>query len=185
MLLPALSIVEHEILPAPNRSLRLAVAKTGLFNGKKHLFSFPRYRGTVRFDRDSPPESSVELEIDARSLVVEDDWVSEQDRAKIKAFTLEQILQASRFPWLRFQSAAVRAAGDEIRVTGGLTVRDVKRTVAISLRLEEASAAGLAFAGHCLFPMSAFGIKPPSAAFGAIGTRDEMELSFELQTQPR
>ncbi len=177
--------VEHEILPAPGARLQLKVAKTGLFSGRKHLFSFPRFRGVVRFDRDRPADSSVELEMDVRALVVEDDWVSAKDRAKIKEHTEQQMLDVARHPMLRFASSEVQAAGDRIRVVGALTVRGVTRAVEVSVLLREASDEGLVLEGYAMFPMTRFGLTPPSTAFGAIGTRDEMEFEFVLKTRPR
>lgn len=177
--------VEHQILPAPGARLRLKVAKTGLFSGRKHIFSFPRFQGVVRFDSDRPADSSVELEIDACALVVEDDWVSGKDRAKIKEYTEQQMLDVARHPTLRFASSAVQAAGNRVRVTGALTVRGVTRPVEVSVVLREASAEGLVLEGYAIFPMTQFGLTPPSAAFGAIGTRDEMEFEFVLTTRPR
>jgi len=177
--------VEHEIVPAPGASLRLKVVKTGLFSGRKHIFSFPRFQGVVRFDGDRPADSSVELEIDARALVVEDDWVSNKDRAKIKEYTEQQMLDVARHPVLRFASSAVEAAGNRIRVSGALTVRGVTRPVEVALVLREASEEGLVLEGYAIFPMTQFGLTPPSAAFGAIGTRDEMEFEFVLKTRPR
>ena len=41
----------------------------------------------------------------------------------------------------------------------------------------------LRFAGSTTFGMKAYGIKPPSALLGAIGTRDEMDLTFRLRAQ--
>jgi len=43
---------------------------------------------------------------------------------------------------------------------------------------------GQQFTGSAVFPMSRFGMGPPKAALGAVGTRDEVSVQFTLIAQP-
>ncbi|MFN0172163.1 MAG: YceI family protein [Bryobacteraceae bacterium] len=177
--------VEQEIAPAAANQFRLTVAKTGLFSGKKHLFDFETYQGVIRFEKDDPAKSSVRIEVNSKSFVLRDEWVSEKDRRKITEFTHKEMLETERYPAIRFVSSKAEAAGEQIKVTGDLTIRNITKPVVVWVRQRESSADGMLFEGQARFRMTDFGLKPPTAALGAIGTRDEVELSFVLKTRFR
>ena len=159
--------------PAAGNRIALEVEKTGLMRGKKHIFRYEKFQGRLQYDGAN---SKVEFSIEAASAVCEDNWVNEKDRRKI----LEEALKltgAEKTPRIEFRSTSVRAAGaGEFEVEGSLTIRGLARPVKIAVREK----AGRLFEGTARFPMSAWGIKPPSAALGAVGTKDEMVLSFVL-----
>lgn len=47
--------------------MELTVEKTGLLSGKKHLFAFERWSGTLQFTPGKPQEAVVNLSIQANS----------------------------------------------------------------------------------------------------------------------
>ena len=69
----------YEIRPSPESRFALVVYKTGVWKGRKHLFLFRDYRGTIHFDPASPENSTVQLAIDGASAVCQDTWVSLSD----------------------------------------------------------------------------------------------------------
>ena len=163
------------------RPLALEVEKGGLLSGKKHLFEFPAYSGTVSFDPANPASASVNLEVMAGNFRVLDDWIGEKDRQKVSEFTRSSgMLDVTRHPRLVFRSTGAKRVGeDAYRVSGDLAVRGVAMPVALDVKLRRA-AGGWIVEGRAAFPMTQFGLKPPSAALGTIRTKDVMTLRFEV-----
>lgn len=176
---------EFEIAPAEGNRFRLTVTKTGLFSGKKHLFDFGMYQGLIRYDQNDLTKSSVQIEVVAKSFTLRDEWVSEKDRRKIADFTNKEMLDTGRYPAIRFVSVSAEATGERIRVNGNLTIQTITKPVVVWVRPRGSAAEGIVFEGQARFRMTEFGLKPPTAALGAIGTKDEVELFFTLKTRAR
>jgi polyisoprenoid-binding protein YceI len=176
----------YHIEPSPDSQFALEVYKTGLMSGKKHLLVFEQYEGRLEFDRENPEQARVELTIESGSLAVKDDWVNDKDRRKIADEALNNKLQATQHPEMRFRSDAIRAQGGEGRyeVQGELTIRKIARPVVVQVSLREGPGDTLLFDGEAVVRMKDYGMKPPSAALGLIGTRNEMAVSFRLQAVP-
>ena len=92
---------------------------------------FGSYSGTVVV-ADRPEDSSVEVSIDAASIDTND----EQRDGHLRG---EDFFAADAFPALTFKSTKVEAAkGDNWKVTGDLTIRDVTRPVVLDVEFEGA-----------------------------------------------
>jgi polyisoprenoid-binding protein YceI len=177
----------YRIEPAPDSRFALEVFKTGLMSGKKHLLVFERYAGRLEYDAAHPEQSHIEWTVEAGSLVVQDDWVSEKDRAKIADEALNNELAVKQYPEIRFRSSSIRAADAAGRypVQGDLTIRDKTRPVEVGVRLRKGPGGSLLFEGEATVSMKDYGMKPPSAALGLIGTKDAMTVSFQLRAEPQ
>jgi len=161
--------------------MELTVEKTGLLSGKKHLFTFRHFEGRLSFDPAEPVSSSVEIAIDSRSIECHDAWLSSKDLRKVQEYANRDMLASERFPRLSFRSAKVsRPDGTQTRIEGLLTIRDATKQVRISTTLVEASGQTLSFYGRAELRLTDFGLKPPKAALGAIGTKDEMVFEFAI-----
>jgi polyisoprenoid-binding protein YceI len=182
LILMASALNGDELRLAPEgRPLKLEVEKAGLLSGKKHHFEFPDYTGVVNFDPANPAAATVTIEIAAGNLKVMDDWIDEKDRKKVAEFTRSAgMLDSSKHPKMLFRSTRIERSGeDAYRVTGDLVVRGVAKPVALDVKIKR-DTGGLAVEGRGAFPMTQFGLKPPSAALGAIRTKDLMTLRFEV-----
>lgn len=165
--------------------MELLVTKTGLLKGKQHRFVFERYSGTLQYDPQNPQASQVNLSIDSRSAVCKDTWVSAKDLRKIQDFALKDMLDAERYPNITFASSAIKqAASGRFEVQGTLTIRGLAKPVAASVSLITGAGATLSFEGNAEVRLTGYGLKPPSAALGTIGTKDEMAFSFFLISRP-
>jgi len=71
-----------EFRPAAGNRFALEVEKTGLLRGKTHVFVFGKYRGAVEYNEQKPELSKVHFEIDSKSIVCEDTWVSDKDKVR-------------------------------------------------------------------------------------------------------
>jgi polyisoprenoid-binding protein YceI len=175
--------VPYNLKPRPENRFVLEVTKTGLMSGKKHLLEFGKYEGRIRFDSEVPVRSSVELEVKAGDVAVRDTWVSEKDRKKIHDYAVNDMLQSAMHPVIRFVSTSAESAGDAVKLRGDLTVRGQTKPVVVMVKLKESGDGFLVFEGQSSFRMTIFGLKPPTAALGTIGTKDEMLLTFLLRAE--
>jgi polyisoprenoid-binding protein YceI len=173
--------VAYNIRPASGARFALTVEKTGLLSGKKHVFVFDAYQGVLHFDPDAPERSSVELSIQSGSATCIDKWVSEKDLKKIQAYALNDMLAAGRYPELHFSSAgAVRKGAGNFEVEGMLTIRGIARPAKVTVALMENSGAISSLSGRAVVRLKDYGLKPPTAALGTIGTKNEMIVEFLL-----
>src|SRR4051794_32740071 len=163
--------VETRFVAAAGAHFTLTVEKTGLWSGRKHVFEFERY--TAR----AVGERLVEVEVDAASATCKDAWVSEKDRAKVLAFMMHDMLDVERHPKLVFRSERVVAKGNGgFEIAGQLAVRGVERPVVVTASVGD----GMAVSGQAVVKLKDYGLTPPKAALGAIGTKNEMTVSFRL-----
>ncbi|MCS7024284.1 MAG: YceI family protein [Bryobacteraceae bacterium] len=169
---------EYRITTGGDNLIKLEVEKTGLFKGKKHIFHFSRMEGKLVYDAQAPASSKVDLTIDARAFEIRDDWVDEKDKEKVFREAYDKMLQANQHPQMRFVSTKVTPQGaNRYLVEGALTIRGVSKPVTIDALLDPDK---LVISGKSVFRMTSYGMKPPSAALGAIGTKDEMTATFKV-----
>jgi len=179
--LSPLSAETYTIAPAAGAELRLKVYKTGFMRGKVHHFVFTRYSGKIEFDPERAENSTVTIEIEANSLVCEDTWVSAKDLAKVVHEAKGIILDIERHPVITFRSLEMRSTGaNRFEVDGKLEIRGRSEASRVLLTMDRSGADELSFDGESVVALKTYGIKPPSVAFGAVGTKNEMDLSFRL-----
>jgi len=178
----------YEIKPDPAGRFALEIYKTGFMSGKKHLFLFERYEGALKYNAAAPGESVIDVNIDAASFVVKDDWVSAGQAKSIREEAEgKNGLEVSKHPRIRFVSSSIaKAAGEGLyTVSGTLSIRGIDKPVTAQVTMKPAEAGALRFEGKAEVKLKDYGIKPPSAALGTIGTRNEMAVSFTLIAKPR
>lgn len=177
--------VAYEIRPDDRALLELTVEKTGLLSGKKHLFTFSRFQGALLFDRDAPEKSAITLVIEADSIFCHDTWLGAKDLRKVQEYAVKDMLAADRYPRITFRSTAIhKLEGNQYEAQGLLTIRDIARPAVILVALDAASGAIPRLEGSSRVRLTDFGLKPPTAALGAIGTKNEMFLRFVLTGTP-
>jgi len=176
--------VRYDIEPSEDGRFELQVYKTGLMSGKVHVFVFERYEGTFDYDPEVPMDAVVKFAVVSDSIQCLDDWVSENDRAKILKEARGNMLAVDRFPQLRFEARGL-ARGDAgtFTASGRLTIRDQTKTVPVEVKLTRRDE-GFWIEGSAVVALKDFGLDPPSAAFGLIGTKSEMDVRFALRAAP-
>ena len=178
VLIPALFAQPQRfrIRPSESNRLELRVAKTGLYRGKVHVFTFPNYAGSLLYDPQKPETSQVSLTISAHNIQLLDTWLSAKDFKSVEEYALKDMLAAEKYPDIIFSSTAVRAADSaHFEVRGTLTIRGVAKPVSLNVTLT-----GKSFQGEATIRLTDYGLKPPKAALGLVGTEDEMKFSFRL-----
>jgi polyisoprenoid-binding protein YceI len=155
--------------------ITVRVAKSGLFSAlaHNHEIEAPLASGEVS-EFDNP---SVKLRVDTRKLRVLDPEASGDTRDKIQATMLgPQVLEADRFPEVRFQSTAVEPRGrDHWLVQGNLDLHGQTHPLAVDVTLRD----GL-YLGTTLVRQTDFGINPISIAGGSVKVKDEVKIEFSI-----
>jgi polyisoprenoid-binding protein YceI len=105
---------------------------------------------------DDPTQSSVEVSLDAASF----NTGAEDRDVHVKS---GDFLDVEQFPKVTFRSTAVRQSGDDWKVDGELTIKDVTRPVTLDVEFEGANKdpwgnGRIAFAGETEIDREDFGI---------------------------
>ena len=94
------------------------------------------------------------------------------------------MLAVDRYAEITFSSRFTRSlGGGEFEIAGDLTIRGISLPVLLRATLKPGASGELQIAGSSTVKMTDYGLKPPSAAFGMIGTKDQMEVSFDLKAR--
>ncbi len=88
--------------------------------------SFSDFRGTLLYVPGDPVRSTVSVVIDAGSI-------DTGNKTRDKDLRGGEFFDAARYPKLRFTSTRVESRGDVLAVTGDLTIRNVTRSVVLSV----------------------------------------------------
>ncbi len=171
---------------AEESHFNVAVGRAGLFKvfGHDHLIVVKRFTGEVAWDAAAPESSRFLLNVDAASLTVADDEVSEEDRAQIQGEMESKALALPENPQIRFESTKVeveRVDGPsfELKVTGTLSLRGVTKPMTIPLTLTP-SEDRLTARGKVDLESDKWGVPQISAVGGSVRTKGELGLSFEI-----
>jgi polyisoprenoid-binding protein YceI len=174
--LAATAAAQPRAIDPTHSSITLHVFKSGLFSAfaDDHIIRAPIARGTL----DASAAGSVEVVIDPRQLEVLDPHLSADARDDVRKRMIgPEVLDADRFPEIRFRSTLVKAAGaDGWTVEGDLTLHGQTHTVSATVRSKEGR-----YVGESAVRQRDFGIKPISIAGGTVKVRDEVKIEFDIQ----
>jgi len=107
--------------------------------------------------------------------------LSSKDLRKVQEYALKDMLAADHHPQITFRSIAIkRIDAGQYEVQGTLTIRDVSKPAVAAVSWHSGSNGILSIDGASRLRLTDFGLKPPTAALGTIGTRNEMSFHFIL-----
>jgi polyisoprenoid-binding protein YceI len=139
--------------------------------------------GEIRFSPDTPDVASVTITVKASSLAVQDD-VKESDRHEIERVMFQDVLEASRYPEIVFQSSRVTletitAGRYRAKVEGNLALHGLTRPQTITTQV---FLSGNTLRAQAEFPLrqTEFGIAPVSVAGGTLKVKDELKCAFDI-----
>lgn len=156
--------------------MTVRVYKSGLFSAFAHNHEIDAPIQSAHLT-ESDRDPSVEIRVDARKLRVLDPEESESTRAKIQTTMLgAQVLDANRFPEIRFQSTAIEPRGTENRIVHGkLTLRGAERPITFEVALKDGR-----YQGSATLKQKDFGMTPVTIAGGTVKVKDEVKVEFEI-----
>lgn len=144
-----------------------------------------RWAGQVSIDAGEPPGGHVEVRVDTHGLEVREGHggarpLTDKDRLEIKSNIEEKVLNADRYPELRFTAEKVAVEDHDAHLIGNLTIGGQTRPTGVDVDLEPA-ADGLHAHGTVQLRQTDFGIKPYSALMGMLKVADEVEVDFDVR----
>jgi polyisoprenoid-binding protein YceI len=163
------------------------VGKTGLFSAlaHDHEIGVKSFSGRVVIPEANALGGSLEMEVDAPSLVVLDKKPSEEDKKKIFEAMHNEVLESSKYQKISFKSVSVsdlKQSGNDAYsfvVNGDLSLHGVTKRIAIPVAAT-ITPQQLRATGKYTLKQSDFGIKPYSAAGGTIKVKNEIVINFNI-----
>lgn len=172
-------IATHQQIDTQQSTITVRVFKAGFLRG---FGDNHEILGTVKSGSitDTNP-ANVHIVIDAQRLRVVDPDASANDRAQIQMRMLgPEVLDAGRFPEIRFDSeAAELAESDRWLVHGQLSLHGQTRPLTISVKRDQGH-----YKGSVTLKQTDFGITPISIAGGAVKVKDDLKIEFDVVAQP-
>lgn len=136
--------------------------------------------GEIAYSSDAPETSSVRIEIPVASLDTNNE--GRDDHLRNADF-----FSAKEFPKVTFESASVAMDGEDMLVTGDLTVRGTTKSVEAKVRKigegEAMNAYRAGFTAHFTMDMRDFGFQFVQQRPGAVGPEVDVWVALELTKQ--
>jgi polyisoprenoid-binding protein YceI len=172
-------------IDAQASKIEIQVARDGFLKafGHDHLVSAVKYSGEIQFDTAKVEGSSVEFTVETASLKVMDPGESEKDRNEVQATMLgEQVLDAARYPQIKFSSTSVKAgsSASQLTVDGTLTLHGVTKPCPVPVRIQVANDGTMTADAEIFLLQSDFGIAPYKAAGGTVRVKDKLALTLHI-----
>lgn len=174
-------------ISAGESSLWVFVGKAGLFSAlaHDHEIGVKSFAGRIVMPATGAGGGALELDVDARSLVVLDKKVSEEDRTKIYNSMHKEVLASEQYPKITFKSVAVSdlkplgADAYSLLLNGDLTLHGVTKRIAVPVNVT-VTPQQLRATGRYTLKQTDYGIKPYSAAGGTIKVKNEIVINFNI-----
>ncbi len=153
-----------------------------------HQFTPARWQAEVDYDPEHPQEVRVDVRINAATLHDHVARLSPSARDYVDRETAgPQVLDAQRYPEIRFHGESASAQGEGAGLQGvlhgALTLHGTTRPLDIPFHAR-AEAPGYRVSGSVRFRQTDFGMTPFSTAGGTIGVDDEIQVDFDLVLAP-
>ena len=170
----------YTITPSAESTFTLEVYKTGLMAGKKHFLFFEQYAGELDYDSQHPENSKVRLTVEARSVTCKDTWIKDKSKRKqVVEAAVNDMMAASQFPQLTFTSTRIAPKSKgQFEIQGDLTVRGITKPITFVTAAKPSGIERLEIDADAEINLKDYGLKPPSAILGLIGTKSNMTLRF-------
>ena len=176
----------YTIVPSES-SFWVFVGKTGLFSAlaHDHEIGVKSFSGRVVVPAAGAGGGSLEMEVDAPSLVVLDKKPSEEDKKKIFNSMHNEVLESAKYQKITFKSVSVsdvKQTGNDAYsfvVNGDLTLRGVTKRIAVPVAAT-VTPQELRATGKYTLKQTDYGIKPYSAAGGTIKVKDDIVINFNI-----
>jgi polyisoprenoid-binding protein YceI len=157
-------------------TVTVRVFKSGLFRAfaDDHVIAAAVAEGSL--DDSSTPNARVV--IDVRAMRVLDPNLSPEKRNEVQTRMLgPEVLDADRFPQIRFRSMTIQRQGaaDRWSIQGELSLHGQTRPVKVDAVRDRGR-----YKGTTSLKQSDFGITPISIAGGTVKVKDELKIDFDI-----
>jgi polyisoprenoid-binding protein YceI len=173
-LMCAIALAQDRPIDIHRSTITIHVGKAGLFSvaGHEHWVNAPISSGVLN---DSSPRVEFQVET-ARLEVKPDPKVDAKTQADVQKAMQENVLESVRYPEISFRSSRIEKQSEgQWQVTGELSLHGVMKPVSLSVKRDSE-----AYTGHIVIRQTDFGIKPITAAAGAVKVKNELEIDFRI-----
>lgn len=172
--------------PAASR-VTIQVGRAGLFGfaGHDHEVQAPIHEGRVVLDAEEPARSAVAVSFRSADLQVTGQGEPAKDVPRVQEVMQgPRVLDASRYPAINFEGhkivvKPVSAGAWEVAATGDLTLRGVRRTLTVPMRVV-VDGDVLTAVGRTTLRHDWFGLEPVSAGGGTVKVRNEIVVDLRV-----
>jgi len=175
----------HYVVDARASRFTVQAFASGLLSAMGHnpKIGIRTFTGEVDFSAEAVQASGFRFSMKANSLGVLDD-ISDKDRREIEQMMNEQVLKSAKYPDIVYGAPIVTISRLEgslyfVWLNGALSFRGVTRNQSVTARIAVFDEM-LRASGEFTLNQSDYGIKPISAAGGALKVKDELKFSFEM-----
>ncbi len=146
-----------------------------------HWLQAVRYAIEVEWGEAAPAQSKVRVSIPTEAVLVIDPKTTDLKRRDLQdRLESSRMLDVNRFSEILFESTRVeRKAGNQLHVSGNLTIRDQTKPLAFDVELERQGEIWRA-RGEATFRQSDFGIQPFTGFKGGVKTKDDAKVVFNI-----
>jgi len=151
----------------------IRVEKSGIFSAfaHNHTVMAPVEQAAIDSQR-----LSAEILVLTAQMKVTDPEASDSDRSQIQSTMLgPKVLDAEKYPQIRFRSSRIEPDGQNYRATGALNLHGVDKEISF-----EVSGDADHYHGKTRLNQSDFGIKPVSIGGGTVKVKDRLEVEFDI-----
>lgn len=181
---------------AANSELDILVLRGGALSklGHNHVISSRTLSGRAWLHPQFP-RSGFELSLPVKDLIIDDPQsrraaggdfppdVPQADKDGTRKNMLRpEVLDAERYPKITLSAARVAGTPESPSVTARITIKDVSREVAVPMKIT-VEGSRLSASGEFDIQQTDFGIKPFSAALGALEVQDRLHIKFKVVGQ--
>jgi polyisoprenoid-binding protein YceI len=179
-----LAIARYRLEPSQSRFMVRAFAGGPLwFKGHDHFIAVRDYSGEVQLTPGAINPASLQLTVQANSLVETRDVFTEPQKKIINKELQEIVLETAKYPEITFKSTNVTGrlvgGGFEARIEGDLTLHGVTRRIVIPANVTLTGDA-LRARGEFTVNRDDFGVKATSAVHGLVRVRKELKFTFDM-----
>lgn len=169
----------------------VTVGKTGIFSfaaGHTHEITSP-LKGTVDLDTADAARSTIQMEIEAKGLVVDPKGEPPKDVPEVQSVMLsDKCLDVAKFPTIVFKSRTISVSKHtgttwELTVVGNFTLHGVTKELTFPVSAELVGDK-LTAQGKFEFKQTDYGIHPVSVG-GVVKVEDKLGISYSVVAKPK
>ncbi|MBV9090578.1 MAG: YceI family protein [Mycobacteriaceae bacterium] len=174
-----------ETLDASDGELLVRTAVTGRAARMGHRLTIKmnRWHATVRWDGSEPSAAELTVDVDSLQVLYGEGGVtplSGPEKGLVRANAIK-VLEAARFPHIRFHTDDIAATSQGYRLDGTLEIHGRSTRRVIEVRVQTLGDSRR-MSSQAQVRQSEFGIKPYSMFMGAMKVADDVTVSFTAET---
>ena len=155
-----------------------------------HAIQAVGWSGKATWDHEDYSSCDISITVPVNNLQVDkpevrklaniEGTISESMRMDVKKHMLSDVqLDAEKYPTISFKSSSCEGSDGKATLKGNFTLHGVTNPIEVSVKVSSEN--GLRLQGSFPVKGTDYGIQPYSAMFGAVGNKDGLNITLDLQ----